>query len=83
LKGVKLNQQSKSNSCEDLRDEIKSVIASFRRKLDKYSRTKLKRAIAEEIKNDLDNSSSYSTFKRWIIRDNKALTKEFQQYIGE
>ena len=76
-------ENSKSNSCEDLRDEIKSVITSFRKKIDKYKKSKLKRAIIEEIKEDLDNTSSYSTFKRWIIRDNKALKEEFQQYIGD
>lgn len=57
-------ENSKSNSCEDLRDEIKNVIVSFRRKLDKYEVSKLKRAIIEEIKEDLETTSSYSTFKR-------------------
>jgi rubrerythrin len=74
---------SKSDSCEDLRDEIKDTIISFRKKLDKYSMTKLKRAIIEEIKEELNTASSYSTFKRWIIRDNQTLTKEFQKYIDE
>ncbi|SFV67649.1 Protein containing HNH endonuclease domain [hydrothermal vent metagenome] len=76
-------EDSASNSCEDLRDEITEAVASFRKKLDKYRKTKLKRAIIEEIKEDLDKSSSYSTFKRWIIRDNEALKNEFQQYIGD
>ncbi|CAA6814385.1 MAG: Protein containing HNH endonuclease domain [uncultured Sulfurovum sp.] len=76
-------ENSKSTSCEDLRDEIKSVIASFRKKLDKYEKSKLKRAIVEEIKEDLDNTSSYSTFKRWIIRDNPNLNQQFKQYIGD
>jgi len=74
---------SKSNSCEDLRDEITTVIASFRKKLDKYQVSKLKRAIIEEIKNDLEVTSSYSTFKRWIIRDNEAFQNEFEHYIGD
>ncbi len=76
-------KNSKSNSCEDLREEITMVVASFRKKLDKYQKTKLKRAILEELKEDLDISSSYSTFKRWIIRDNQALNNEFKQYIGD
>jgi len=42
----------------------------------------LKRAVIEEIKEDLD-ISSYSTFKRWIIRDNLSRYQEFQKYIGE
>jgi len=74
---------SKSDSCEDLRDEIKDTIVLFRKKLDKYAKTKLKRAIIEEIKEELDKKSSYSTFKRWVIRDNKALNQEFENYIGD
>jgi len=74
---------SKSNACEDLRDEIKETIISFRKKLDIYNTTKLKRAVIEKIKEDLDISSSYSTFKRWIIRDNLSRYREFQKYIGE
>jgi hypothetical protein len=76
-------KNSQSNSCEDLREEITTVVASFRKKLDKYQKTKLKRAICEDLKEDLDTSSSYSTFKRWIIRDNQALNRDFQQYIGD
>ena len=49
----------------------------------KYQKTKLKRTICEELKEDLDVSSSYSTFKRWIIRDNLILTQQFKQYIGD
>ncbi len=52
-------------------------------KLDKYGKTKLKRVLIDEIKEDLNKASSYSTFKRWIVRDNKTLNKEFQQYIGD
>ena len=76
-------KNSKSKSCEDLKDEIIIVVSSFRKKLDKYQTTKLKRAIIEEVKEELDKSSSYSTFKRWIIRDNTLLNQEFKQYIGD
>ena len=75
-------KKSKSNSCEDLRDEIKETIVSFRKKLDKYGTSKLKRVLEEEIREDLDIASSYSTFKRWIIKDNPVLNQKFQHYIG-
>jgi len=75
-------KKSKSDSCEDLRDEIKETIVSFRKKLDKYGKSKLKRVLEEEIREDLDIASSYSTFKRWIIKDNPVLNQKFQHYIG-
>ena len=75
-------KNSKSDSCEDLRDEIRETILSFRKKLDKYATSKLKRAILEEIEEDLNIVSSYSTFKRWIIRDNSTLNEQFKQYLG-
>jgi len=74
-------KNSKSNSCEDLRDDIIENIDSFRKKINRYSSTKLKRAIIEEIKEDLNIGSAYSSFKRWIIRDNPTLTKQFKKYI--
>ena len=73
---------SKSNACEDLREEIVLVIASFRKKLDKYQSSRLKRALEEEISKELNIVSSYSTFKRWIIRDNPLLNDRFKHYIG-
>ncbi len=76
-------EDSKSNSCEDLREDITTVVASFRKKLDKYQKSKLKRVIIEQIKEDLDITSSYSTFKRWIIKDNQVLNNKFKQYIGD
>ena len=36
-----------------------------------------------KIKEHLSKRSAFTAFKRWIIRDNKALNKEFQQYIGD
>jgi len=83
LERIYNGKKSKSDSCEDLRDEITETILSFRKKLDKYGKTKLKRAILEEIEEDLNIVSSYSTFKRWIIRDNPTLNQQFKQYLGE
>ncbi len=36
-----------------------------------------------KIKEHLSNRSAFTAFKRWIIRDNQALNREFQQYIGD
>jgi len=72
---------SKSNSCEDLKNEIVEIISEFQKKLEQYQKSKLKRAISQDIQKDLDKKSSYSTFKRWIIRDNKNLNQEFKKYI--
>jgi len=73
---------SNSNSCDDLRDEITETISDFEKKLEQYQKSKLKRAISEEIKEKLDKKLSYSTFKRWIVRDNIKY-QEFNQYIGD
>lgn len=72
---------SKSNSCEDLKDDIKNIIFEFEKKIEQYQKSRLKRAIIEDIKEKLDIKSPYSSFKRWIIRDNAILKKEFEKYI--
>ena len=82
LQRVYNGKNSKSNSCEDLKDEIKIEIENFRKKIDKYEKTKLKRVIELEIQEGLALGSTYSTFKRWIIRDNDKLKIKFEQYIG-
>lgn len=75
-------KDSKSNSCEDLKDEIIKEIEYFRKIIDKYQTTRLKKSTLEEIINKLKLDSSYSTFKRWIIKDNDILKKQFMQYIN-
>lgn len=72
---------SKSSSCEDLKSDVKEKIEDFRKKLDKYKTTKLKKVALDEIKKELGRDSSYLTFKRWIIRDNFELSQEFKEYI--
>ncbi len=74
-------ENSKSNSCEDLKDDIKEKIEEFRKKLDKYETTKLKRVAFNEIIEDISEKSAYITFKRWIIRDNQTLNSEFGKYL--
>jgi hypothetical protein len=74
-------ENSKSNSCKDLKDDIKEKIEEFRKKLDKYKTTKLKSVALKEIIEDISEKSAYITFKKWIIRDNQKLNSEFKQYI--
>lgn len=81
LNRVYNGENSTSNSCEDLKDDIKDKLEEFRKKLDKYEKTRLKQALLDEIKNEIDIQSSYVTFKRWIIRDNSELNKKFGQFI--
>lgn len=72
---------SKSSSCEDLKSDVKEKIEDFRKKLDKYKTTKLKKVALDGIKKELGRDSSYLTFKRWIIRDSFELSREFKEYI--
>lgn len=37
--------------------------------------------LAHKIQLELGNSSAFTAFKRWIVRDNKSLSKEFEAYI--
>ena len=69
LEKIYNGKNSKSSSCEDLKDDIFENIESFRKKLDKYKRTKLKKVALKDVKNGLVKTSSYSTFKYWIIKD--------------
>jgi prefoldin subunit 5 len=73
---------SSSDSFEDLQSEIKSEIENFRKKVDKYQTSKLKRVASKEVRDELSVESSYLSFKRWIIRDNPKLKQEFGQYLS-
>ncbi|NWF66069.1 MAG: hypothetical protein HXX81_01235 [Campylobacterales bacterium] len=70
-------ENSKSTSCEDLKDDIKEKIEEFRKKLDKYEKTKLKKVALNSIIEEISEQSAYITFKKWIIRDNHTLNSEF------
>lgn len=82
LERIYNGQNSKSNSCEDLKEEIILEIESFRKIIDKYKTTRLKGIALKEIQEKLNVTSSFSTFKRWIIKDNIHLKKEFLQYVN-
>ena len=38
---------------------------------------------SRKIKFHLSNSSAFTAFKRWIIRDNPSLNQEFKPYLGD
>jgi hypothetical protein len=42
----------------------------------------LKVYVSEKIKEHLCNASAFTAFKRWIVRDNPRLLKEFEAYLA-
>ncbi|MEA3315055.1 MAG: hypothetical protein U9Q30_04295 [Campylobacterota bacterium] len=82
LNRVYNRENSKSKSCEDLKDDIKEEIENFRKKLDKYEKTKLKRVAQNEIIEEISEKSAYISFKRCIIIYNQRLFKDFERYIN-
>ena len=75
-------ENSNSNSCNDLRDEIIKEIEEFRKIIDKYYKTKLKQSAVKKIQEKVGLKSSYSTFKRWIIRDNNKYMEDLSKKIN-
>jgi len=71
LEKIYNGKNSKSNSCEDLKNEIGENIENFRQKLDKYKKTRIKRVLFKELQDAISPVSAYSTFKYWIIKDDK------------
>ncbi|CAA6801516.1 MAG: Unknown protein [uncultured Sulfurovum sp.] len=67
------------------RNKLYDDVCDFTNFIQKYLRTedmKKKKQLLEAIKGELSNQSAFTAFKRWIIRDNSALLKEFREYIG-
>jgi hypothetical protein len=68
------------------RNKLYDELCDFTSCIQKYMRTedlKKKKQLLKSIEYDLSNESAFTAFKRWIIRDNRALNQEFQQYIGD
>ena len=68
------------------RNKLYDEVCDFTNFIQKYMRTedtKKKKQLLTIIKDELSNESAFTAFKRWIIRDNKALNQEFKQYIGD
>jgi uncharacterized protein (TIGR02646 family) len=75
LERIYNGKDSKSNSCEDLKDDIQEKIETFRKVVDEYHNTKLKRVALKKIHEELKIDKSYSTFKLWIVHRDKKLKK--------
>ena len=66
------------------RNRLYDELCDFTMYIQKYMRTedtKKKRQLLETIKDELSNESAFTAFKRWYIRDNKALNQQFKKYI--
>jgi len=68
----------------NLRDAILTEIQDFQKWLIDYFKASSKGKkdyCLLQIKDHLSNASAFTAFKRWIIRDNLALLKEFGAYL--
>lgn len=66
----------------NLRDLLLKEIRKFQELLFDYDENKDEYFLIK-IKYELSNKSSFTAFKRWIIRDNNYLKNEFKQYITD
>lgn len=79
----------KSLDSENMRNDILESILSFQELIKSYYDIKKYgedepedlKIVIRKIKNALDSESKYPSFKRWIIKDNRALKEELGQYI--
>ncbi|MEA3553286.1 MAG: HNH endonuclease [Campylobacterota bacterium] len=71
----------KTLESSNLRDLLLKEILIFQRLLFEYVENDDKEYFLIKIKEHLSNRSSFTAFKRWIIRDNNYLKTEFEQYI--
>jgi len=71
----------KTLESSNLRDSLLKEILVFQKLLFEYFECSDKEYFLNKIKEHLSNRSSFTAFKRWIIRDNSYLKNEFEQYI--
>jgi uncharacterized protein (TIGR02646 family) len=69
----------------NLRSQILEEVSNFLEKIDNYRRSvdesQEKAYLLRKIKAHLQADSPFTSFKRWIIRDNDRLKQEFGEYI--
>lgn len=71
----------------NLRKKLLTEINLFRQTLEKYfdyqddGLTEDALALLPQIKRHINKAANFASFKRWIIRNNKALLAEFSQYL--
>lgn len=77
----------KAIEAANLRDKLLSEIQDFQSVLTEYFKTTCddedKDYYRRKIKSHLHIASNFTSFKRWIIRDNPVLLKEFSQLFGD
>lgn len=73
----------KTLESSNLRDLLLKEILIFQRLLFEYLENEDKEYFLIKIKEHLSNRSSFTAFKRWIIKDNDYLKNEFGQYIED
>ena len=69
----------------NLRDFLLKDIEKFNKYIKRYQNlvdSNDKEHFLDKIKSNLDKSSNFVSFKRWIIRENETLLKEFGKYIN-
>jgi hypothetical protein len=78
-------QQSRFQAREK-RNKLYDELCDFTTLTIKYQMTEdndKKRQLSNSIQYELSNASSFTAFKRWVIRDNAYLLQEFGQYIQD
>jgi uncharacterized protein (TIGR02646 family) len=74
----------KKLEANNLRAKLLTEIENFQDQLIDYYKPSLdssdKERLLRKIKSHLHDSSSFTSFKRWIVRDNDRLNQEFGQY---
>ena len=70
----------------NIRNKLLQEIKSFQENLIEYFKDTIdeddKKYLLIKIKQHLSSGSNFTSFKRWIIRENKTLYNEFQQYLN-
>jgi len=69
----------------NLRDTVLTEIQDFQKWLTEYFKTTIDRKkdyCLLKIEEHLSNASAFTAFKRWIVRDNPTLLKEFEAYLA-
>lgn len=75
----KFQAREKRNKLYDELSDFSSFTLKYLRTEDK----KKKKQLFNTIVNELSNQSIFTAFKRWFIKDNKNLIKDFKKYIED
>ena len=77
----------KIKDAEKLKDNLLEHLTKFQSKLLKYTKSKFnpnkQKRYKKKIIDELHNSSHFCAFKRYIIKNNNELNKEFKKYMTD